>query len=382
MKLFLTADNHLGKNLKKKKALRELAIENFKDIANKAKGCDYAIFAGDVFDKENTDIQCYTTYAETLKELTTIDTIKKILIITGNHDQFNDYYNNASIDIIKVLKSDKIVVCNIEHMCYYNSDDDVLFLLLPYHKELFLINEFGRRAIIDKINEIISELFNKPEYANSYKVLVSHFPIKEWMPFSDEALNKEELKAGNHFNLVLLGDLHNETFEDLDPGTSILYAGSTMQTSISDLYNHDNVAKIITVDDHTITSVDRVKFNKPKIILVNEDNIEQKRPEINENVIVITSDLKIHMALKERVMYSLYKPIVSKETTALNTFNETVEIEHLDINKLAKDKIDEDTSIDEETKIYLKKLIDIDTDSLESAEIAEEVKKLTMEGIA
>ena len=377
--LFITADNHIGKNLKKIKVLRNMAIDNFKAIPDKIQSLsecpEYIILAGDIFDKENTDIQCYIAYAETLERLVNISGIKKILIITGNHDEFNEYYQTASIDIINVLKSDKIIMCNKGTKYYHDVDDDILFMLLPYNKKLFLTNENGEKIIVDTINEMIADTFNKSEYANSYKILISHFAIKEWMPFSIETVEKEELRVGGHFDLVILGDLHNETFEDTTGDTPIIYTGSTMHTSISDLYNHDNVAKVITIEDHSLAKIQHVKFDKPKVLIVDETNFETVKDTLNSKTIIITSSLDIHNNYKDRVMYSMYKPTVKSTQSVLETFDSTTSMDDLDISQLAKDKINQDTSIDDATKEYLITLVDIDTESYTAKEIAELVAK-------
>jgi len=381
-KAFGTGDNHLGKSLKKKKALRELAINNFLDIPNKVPDdCDYVIFSGDVFDKENTDIQCYDAYAKVLTQLCKMPNIKKILIIPGNHDEFNDYYNTASVNLIGGLESDKLVICDKGHKFYYDKDNDVLFTLLPYSKDLFLTNEVGGLKLVDKINEIIAELFNKPEYENSYKVLISHFAITEWMPFGSETISKEELTAGNHFDLIILGDLHNETYEDLSQPTKIIYTGSTCHTTITDLYNHENVAKYITINDKAIESIDQIKFNKPNIVIVDESNIESLQDQLDEDTIVITSSLEIHTSLKDRVMFSMYKPKVKLSDKLMDDLGEGEDVEALDIDIIAKKKIDEDTTINDDTKKFLKFLVDIDTDSYGPKEIAEDVANNIMEGL-
>jgi len=385
VKIFTTGDNHLGKNLKKRKALRELAIQNFKAIPDKIMGegnIDYVVFAGDVFDKENTDIQCNYSYAEVLSQLVSINTIKKIFIITGNHDQYNDYFKGASVDLVKVLKSNKIVCCNKDQLIYHNEEDKVVFFLLPYSRDIFLTNEVGNKIILDKINEFISSTFDRPEFNDCYKIMVSHFAIKEWMPFSTEAIEKSELKNGNHFNLVIMGDLHNETFEDIDlSGTSILYTGSTMQTSISDLHNHNNVAKVITIENNSLSNVKHIEFEKPKTIIVSSDDIESKRSQIDESTIVITNDLGIHMLLKDRVLYSMYKPIATKYLSDESIEEEEVDLEKLDINQIAKDKIDGDETIDEDTKNYLKTLVNIDVESMETSDLLEKVQSITVEGV-
>lgn len=382
MKIFATADNHLGKTLKMKKAMREMGIANFLDITNKVKAeevpVDYVVFAGDVFDKDNTDVQSNYAYAKVLSDLSEIETIKKILVITGNHDQFNDYFNIAGIDIGNIIKSDKIVICNKDDMFYHDETDDVLFCLLPYNKKLFLTNEVGGKIIIDKINDFIINIMNKPEYRNSFKILVSHFAIEEWMPFGSETVSIKELRAGSHFDLVILGDLHNEDYQDSKETPVITYTGSTMHTNVSDLYNHRNCAKIIEVDQGVV-SINKVEFYTPPVYLVNKENVETfDKKLINEKSVIITNDLEIHNNVKDRVLCSMYKPVVNTSGDIIETITEDQDLETLDVKQVAIQKIDSDLTINDETKKFLKFMVNLDVDSNSKKDIADMVYKEIM----
>jgi hypothetical protein len=303
------------------------------------------------------------------------------LIITGNHDQFNEYFDSASVDICKVLESDKIVVCNKDDLFYFDENKNILFCLLPYNRELFLKNEVGTKRIIDKINEQILRILNDNSYNGAFKVLVSHFAIEEWMPFSSEVVSKDELTAGSHFDLVILGDLHNETYEDFTKVPKILYTGSTMQTTITDLYNHKNCAKIISIDGDDVRS-EIVEFERPNVLLINNENFENHKSEINSKNIIITDDLEIHNMIKDRVLYSMYKPKVKNEKTVIeNLQDESVDTNDLDVYALALKKIDEDESLDEESKTFLKFLVKLDVESMSKKDLTELISDKIKEGL-
>jgi DNA repair exonuclease SbcCD nuclease subunit len=381
--IFASGDNHLGKTLKMRKSLREIGINNFKSIPDKIKNhpndIDYVVFPGDVFDKENTDIQSYYAYASVLKDLIKIESIKKIMVITGNHDQYNEYFSAASIDIGDILESEKIVVCNKNDLFYFNEEDNILFCLLPYNRELFLKNEVGTKIIIDRINDQILKILNTPEYKNAFKVLVSHFAIEEWMPFSSEVVSKKELRAGSHYDLIILSDLHNETYEDHTEKPNIVYTGSTMHTTITDLYNHKNSAKVITIDDGIVSS-EAIEFHTPPVILINKDNFDDHKKDLTTKNIVITDDFEIHNNIKDRVLYSMYKPKVSNEKTVIENLEDgDSDVDSLDVHKLALKKIEEDELLDDETKNFLKFLVNIDVGSTSKKDLADmitnEIKK-------
>lgn len=384
MRIFATGDNHLGKTLKMRKALREIGIGNFLDIPDKVENfdetIDYVVFSGDVFDKENADIQSNHAFAMTLLKLTKIKTLKKIFLITGNHDQFNDYFDVAGIDICKIIESDKIVTCNKDDLFYFDKQENVLFYLLPYNKELFLNNEVGTKRIIDRINDAILKIMNEPEYSSAYKIMVSHFAIQEWMPFGSEVVSIDELRAGSHFDLIILGDLHNETFMDLKEIPNIIYTGSTMHTTITDLYNHKNSAKVITVEDNQ-AAVETIEFYTPAVIVIDKDNLDLNKDQLNEKSIVITSDLEIHNIIKDRVLYSMYKPVANKDQNVLDEFDSEESLETLDVEALAIKKIDEDITIDEETKKFLKFLVSIDVASTTKKDLSDIVYNKVMEGV-
>jgi len=386
LKIFATADNHLGKTLKMKKAMRELGISNFLEIPNKVKAetipVDYVLFAGDVFDKDNTDVQSNYAYAKVLSELSEIKTLKKIIVITGNHDQFNDYFNIAGVDIGNIIKSDKIVICNKDDMFYHDVNDDVLFCLLPYNKKLFLKNEIGGKIIIDKINDAIIKIMNSPEYVNSFKILVSHFAIEEWMPFGSETVSIKELRAGSHFDLVILGDLHNEDYQDSKDKPVITYTGSTMHTNLTDLYNHRNCAKIIEVDDGGYINISKCEFYTPPVYLVNKENVDTfDKKLINDKSIIITNDLEIHNNVKDRVLCSMYKPVVNAAGDIIESINEDQDLETLDVKEVAIQKVDSDVTINDDSKKFLKFLINLDTDSNSKKDISDMIYKEIMSGV-
>ena len=281
-----------------------------------------------------------------------------------------------------MIESNKIVICNKKDAFYYNEIDNVLFCLLPYSDELFLENEVGTKRIIDVINEQIMKL-NKPEYRDAFKILVSHFAIEEWMPFSSKVVSKNELTAGSHYDLIILGDLHNETYEDFDIDPPIIYTGSTMNTTISDLYNHENCAKVITIEDNQVAS-EKIKFDKPKIHLVNSENIEKLKDVINSESVIITDNLEIHNNLKDRVIYSMYKPkLKDDQTSVFDKLKDGAdeEDEKLDVKVLSLKKIEEDETIDDDTKEFLKFLVSLDVESMTKKELSECVYNNIMKDI-
>lgn len=372
MKIFITGDNHLGRNLKKRKALRDYAIRNFKSIPEKiGDDIDYVVFAGDIFDKDNADIECHEAFVDVIRELINRDTIKRIFIITGNHDSFNDYYNSSAINIANSLDSAKIVSCSKDYMVNVDVGKKLMFCLIPWTKKLFLENEGGRRNIIEYFNNIGYEYLNG-EFDDYYKIMISHFPIKDWMPFAVHGMTLEELKRNSFFDLTILGDLHNEELEDLDKG--IIYTGSTMHTSIEDLKRHDNVAKIIEIEDNDVKSIERVVFDKPSIMEVTADNVK----DLKEDMIAITSDISIHMKIKDSCIYSLYKPLKEEsnngnEQISDNSGNDTGT---LDIQAVSVATIDSDQSLQSEEKEFIKSLLTLDTDSLSDADIQNKIEEL------
>lgn len=378
MKIFITADNHIGKHLKKRKALRDWAINNFKLIPSKIPNdINYVIFAGDVFDKENTDIECYNAYIEVLSKINSMPNIKNIFVITGNHDQYSNFYNSASIDVVKNIGNSKVVLCNKDYLVWNNDEDNLMITLLPFNRELFLDNEVGTKVLLDKLNEI---QFNNSN--DCFKILVSHFAITDWMPFATTGLSLNELVGNHYYNLIVMGDLHNEDYEKVDEETTVLYTGSTFHTSISDLSNHNNVCKIITVEDNSVMNIEKVMLPKPPVVKIDRDNLDSLKDSLDENTIVITDDMDIHNDIKDRVLYSQYSPKLEVTNNVTDDSVTTNDDEAIDITNICIDKINNDSTINNDTKSYLINLLNIDTDSMVSSDILEKVKEVTLGDLA
>ena len=354
-KIFVTADNHIGKHLKKRKYFRDFAIRNFRSIPNKIPSdVEYVVFAGDLFDKPDSDIECYNAYIEVITKIVNMPNVKNIFIITGNHDMYSNFYNSASIDLAKSINnSDKLVICNKDYLIW---------------------------------NELAQMQFECKPFDDRYKILISHFAITDWMPFAT-GITLEELIDNRFFNLIIMGDLHNEEYEKVDPETTVLYTGSTFHTMIKDLYQHENVSKIITIKDDCIDSIERVRYPKPTIYKINKDNVDDEIYQPAElgqldlqDIIIITDDIDIHNELKDRVIYSEYSPKMIKMLEgAKNDGSIQNDTEKpLDINQICLQRINEDQTLDEDTKIYLTSLLNIDTDSMDNSSINEKVKELTL----
>ncbi len=382
-KIFVTADNHIGKHLKKRKYFRDFAIRNFRSIPNKIPSdVEYVVFAGDLFDKPDSDIECYNAYIEVITKIVNMPNVKNIFIITGNHDMYSNFYNSASIDLAKSINnSDKLVICNKDYLIW--DDDKLVVGLLPYSRDLFINDVNGQKNIITRLAQMQFEC--KP-FDDRYKILISHFAITDWMPFAT-GITLEELIDNRFFNLIIMGDLHNEEYEKVDPETTVLYTGSTFHTMIKDLYQHENVSKIITIKDDCIDSIERVRYPKPTIYKINKDNVDDEIYQPAEleqldlqDIIIITDDIDIHNELKDRVIYSEYSPKMIKMLEgAKNDGSIQNDTEKpLDINQICLQRINEDQTLDEDTKIYLTSLLNIDTDSMDNSSINEKVKELTL----
>lgn len=380
-KIFITADNHIGRHLKKRKYFRDYAISNFKLIPGKIPNdVEYVVFAGDIFDKQDTDIECYNAYVEVLSKIISMPNVKNIFVITGNHDLYSTFYNSAAVDLGKsISNSDKLIICNKDYQVW--KDDKITVGLMPFNRDLFINNEVGTKKIFDRLNQIQFEIHND----NNYKILVSHLAITDWMPFAT-GISLDELTNNTYFNLIVLGDLHNENYEKIDPDCSVIYTGTTFHTSIIDLYQHENVAKIITIKNDMLASVEKVHFTKPTIYKINKNNVDN---EINiptqqglielQEIVIITDDIDIHNEFKDRVIFSQYSPKTVKILEGPKDGNNTNDTnEHLDINQVCLQRINEDQTLDENTKKYLIELLNIDTDSMDSSSINDKVKELTL----
>lgn len=374
MKIFVTGDNHLGRNLKKRKILRDCALTNFRAIPSKiGKDIDYVIFAGDTFDKDNTDIECCSVYMNVLQEIIAMPNIKKVFIISGNHDSFNEYYSNAAIGIADSLKSDKIVTCSSEYKCVTIPEDNLFISLIPWSKKLFLVNEGDMRNIAEYINNIKYTYMDETE--GMCRIMVSHFPISDWMPFASFAMSLEDLDRIKFFDIMVLGDLHNEKLKRIDEGNvDILYTGSTMQTSIEDLKNHHNIARVLTIEDGVLEKVEDIKFPQPRVLILTREN----EKEASESDILVTDDIKMYMKWKDRCIYVMYKPgnVVKDDNGSLTYERPGEDLESLDINAIAKSEIDKDETIGDDEKNFLKNLLDMDPESLNAEDIQKRIGEL------
>ena len=212
------------------------------------------------------------------------------------------------------------------------------------------------------------------ETEGMYKIMVSHFPISDWMPFASFALSLEDLDRIKFFNAIVLGDLHNEKLKRIDEGNvDILYTGSTMQTSIEDLKNHHNVARVLTIEDGILENVEDIRFPQPRVLILTKEN----EKEASESDILVTDDIKMYMKWKDRCIYVMYKPgnVVKDENGSL-TYERPEDLESLDINAIAKSEIDKDETIGDDEKNFLKNLLDIDPESLSAEDIQKHIGEL------
>ena len=257
LKIIFFADAHLGA---KPYGLEEKRKDIYETFLNFLKYCkksnpDLIIIAGDLFDSNETDQQT-NLIASALAQFK-----DKIFFCNGNHDPELNYF-------MKLLG---VNTSHIREIKLEKSKEPLFFIRLDYHND--------HQELRNKIFKI------RKDYGQGRTILVSHFNLKDKMPFLKSKQNYISYTDLRNFKFVMGGHIHNNFIYK-----NIAMPGSLERLDITNILDRGFYELEIT----DIGKIANIKF---KII-------ETRRIIIGDNFGLIKKDITILNQLGKK------KPIV------------------------------------------------------------------------
>ncbi len=241
MRILLSSDWHLGKNIFQKKLLSEQALffENSLFPLLREVRPDVFIVAGDILDKPLPDQETLFFYEDLLRRLS--DLKIPSLFILGNHDSRRSSLHKYFIEQAEIYLVDDLRFFPQPFVCQGKRGERLNFYLLPYlplyellEKALTLGFSFSSEELtfIGLMEELLSRIEIKgPAF------LVSHFAIDKAIFCGEELLIRgyasEYLlpeRLFSPFEALFLGHLHrHQVYEDrfFYPGAPLPYSFET-----------------------------------------------------------------------------------------------------------------------------------------------------------
>lgn len=269
MKIYISADWHLGKKLHQQDLQEDMSIFfQWLLIELEKESADYLLVAGDIFDQVNPPndaVQQYYNFLVTLQKINC-----KAIIIAGNHD------SPSFVDVPKQL----LESMHIQVIGSFPGLDSIEELFIPLHNREgipaavlaaipFLHDRYvravgegeGAREIEEKIKEGIAKVFTtigsalNTAYPDIPKIGMAHLHAQGTEPNEAE----REIQIGNlqgieastllQFDYLALGHIH--TGQSVIP-RRIQYAGSPISLGFSEnQYRHKVIC--LTIENSQIT---------------------------------------------------------------------------------------------------------------------------------
>jgi len=277
MKIAHISDTHI-RNLKYHNSYRE----SFKDLYNKIpKDVDCIIHTGDIaHSKTNLSPEFFSLAKEFLVNLSKI---AHLYIILGNHDGL---VSNAT-------REDAItpIVSGLQNITLIKSSKEVEI------EEGIVLNCL---SIFDKDNWIL-----EPTNPNKINIALHHGPVDGSKTDSGFAMknSRVNLKTFEHFDYVLLGDIHK--CQKLDKYGKIRYAGSTIQQHFGE--TSDKGFLVWNIIAKNEWKVDYISVYNPSIFTTIEVGNEYEENDYN-----LEKDSKIRLLIKKDLPYHEIKLLKDK----------------------------------------------------------------------
>lgn len=359
MKFLHLADLHLGKKIGEYdlESVQRNALDKIVNLVNE-RDISTVVIAGDIYDSKNPSISATNLLDEFLSNLHKYK--KKVLMISGNHDQ-EDKLNFGS----KILSNDGIhIVSHVKDSLKPIIIDDVNFYLLPFVNKYDVRNAFSLDDI-DTLSEAISYVIKEMNIDKTKKnVIVTHQAVvgvnKEKISGSEVSVSldmdgyiggEDVINASVYkdFDYVALGHIHKA----YNVNKNARYPGALLK------YHRDeaNYKKSFTIVDTSDFSIEEVSFKQLKDVVLLEGSYEEVKQKVeykndfvffkltdNDYITDVMSKLKIIFPYACNISYSNIK----NNYTYSKNYENIEEVSKYDLFKdLYKSKMGEDLTLEQ-----------------------------------
>ncbi len=359
MKFLHLADLHLGKKIGEYdlESVQRDALDKIVNLVNE-RDISTVVIAGDIYDSKNPSISATNLLDEFLSNLHKYK--KKVLMISGNHDQ-EDKLNFGS----KILSNDGIhIVSHVKDSLKPIIIDDVNFYLLPFVNKYDVRNAFSLDDI-DTLGEAINYVIKEMNIDKTKKnVIVTHQAVvgvnKEKISGSEVSVSldmdgyiggEDVINASVYkdFDYVALGHIHKAYNVD----KNARYPGALLK------YHRDeaNYKKSFTIVDTSDFSFEEVSFKQLKDVVLLEGSYEEVKQKVeykndfvffkltdNDYITDVMSKLKIIFPYACNISYSNIK----NNYTYSKNYENIEEVSKYDLFKdLYKSKMGEDLTLEQ-----------------------------------
>lgn len=298
MKVLHTSDWHLGKKLYKKDRQEEHQyFLNWLSNQITTLKVNVLIIAGDIFDSPIPPTVSLRQYFNFLSEVTQSESLKQILIISGNHDSGNfleaptPFLAQNKIKIIGTLTS-----LNIKDYIYdyqLTPSNSVRFTLLPFFKTHDMIKKDDVINAETQVESLLLKnlqdwLLQSIKDHQGLKILVGHHLFGNFNYTGSEqtvtlsGLESLPISLFKKWDILALGHIHKKQIVSKDQPFA-LYSGSPIAMRFSESNNKG--VSLFTIDENG----NSFKYEELKVplsreilrLIVNEKNFEEKISKVN-----------------------------------------------------------------------------------------------------
>ena len=334
MKIFHTADWHLGKRLDRFSRLEEqvLVMNEIVEIADEQM-VDMVLIAGDLFDNFNPSVEATELFYKTLKKLS-LNGKRPVIAISGNHDSpnFIDAPNPLARECGIILighPNATISDFDLEHFKITNSTEGFIELQLknqdfpvrilhtPYANEIRLKEYFGENKE-DELNKILAENWKNlaDEFCdeNGVNLLMAHLYMnKKGAPILEEPEGEKPIKIGNadlifsdsipaQIQYSALGHLH--AFNNIGTAEKpVVYPSSPLCYSFSEAGQTKYISIIEAIPNQEVSFEKIALKNGKSLVRKTFDSVEKTVNWLIENqnsLVEITLESETFLTAEER----------------------------------------------------------------------------------
>lgn len=269
MRILHTSDWHLGKKLYKKERVEEHELFlNWLVTKVKEENIDVLVIAGDVFDTPIPTTTALTQFFKFLKELESLSldqggTLKKVLILAGNHDSAKllespcPFLNSDFIKVVGTFKGpaslseNDIRTWKNQHIVKIEEDrNEFSFLLMPFFRTREILDNPWLQETLEKAEsspsidetlmislELLLEKL-KGNKSDTRKILLGHHLFGSFLSAGSEqsvalsGLDSLPLRLFQDWDLLLLGHIHK--FQVIRNEPPAIYCGSPIPMRFSE----------------------------------------------------------------------------------------------------------------------------------------------------
>lgn len=264
----------------------EHAINEIIDFVKK-EPVDFILFAGDVFDQYNPNIEATRLiFGHLVKEVYSLKI--PTIIIRGNHDSdsflesFETLGKNSYIHIFSRLSE------NINN--YVISIKEANIICIPYISQKFILKKAGStKEYADKVEKFIGSVISQAP-KNTFNILTTHVMVQGGIISKSEreasvsdffAINLNNISDISNLDYVALGHLHK--YQQVKAPTQAYYAGSCFQIDFNE-EGQQKYFNFVVLEKQKAPKIDKQKFqlkNELKTFKLNSKELKSVKEQIS-----------------------------------------------------------------------------------------------------